>query len=184
MIRLDGTRRLAWIALPLALVGVALLRQTPIPDGAAKSRDVGRLAAVVPLIDELGLRRYRDQDGCRSIEFRGGVFGNGLSGTTCDFIDPIGAPVTDAAEKAFHQVRQSLAEAGVGVNQVYAEEAYVDSDGAMSSNRQIVFGLVERAVGRWAYVYEPGHEPAGEATDTYADIDRDWYFMAWDPGQQ
>ncbi len=68
--------------------------------------------------------------------------------------------------------------------QLYTADAYVDPEGATGSNRQIVFDLVERAVGRWAYVYEPGHEPAAPATDTYADIDQDWYFMAWDPGQQ
>jgi hypothetical protein len=106
-----------------------------------------------------------------------------LAGTTCDFIDPAGVVFSDAAEMAFDRVRQSLAEAGVGVSQVYAVDAHVDPDGVWDSNRQIVFDLVERAVGRWAHVYEPGHEPADGATDTYADIDLDWYFIAWDPGQ-
>jgi hypothetical protein len=165
-------KRLAWFALPLALVGVVLLRQTPIPDSAAKARDVGRLATVVPLIDELGLRSYQDQDGCRSIEYRAGVFVNDLSGTTCNFIDSAGVAFTDQAQQDYERIRRSLADTGVGVFRVYAEEAY------------IVFDLVERAVGRWAYVYEPGHEPAVGATDTYTDIDHDWYFMAWDPSQQ
>ena len=165
-------KRLAWFALPLALVGVVLLRQTPIPDSAAKAREVARLAPVVPLVEELGLRSYQDQDGCRSIEYRAGVFVNDLSGTTCDVIDPAGVAFTEQAQKDFESLRRSLADTGVGVSRVYAEDAY------------ILFELVERAVGRWAYVYEPGHEPASEAADTYADIDHDWYFMAWDPSQQ
>ena len=177
-------KRLAWFAVPLALLGLVLLRQTPIPDGTAKAREVGRLASVVPLVDELGLRSYRDQDGCRSIEYKAGAFVNDLSGTTCDFIDPLGAPFTAQAQEDFERVRQSLAETGVDVFQMYTADAYVDPEGATGSNRQIVFDLVERAVGRWAYVYEPGHERASPATDTYADIDQDWYFMAWDPGQQ
>ena len=146
-------KRLAWFALPLALVGVVLLRQTPLPDSAAKARDVGRLAAVVPLIDEIGLRSYRDQDGCRAIDYAGGVFVSDLSGTTCDFIDPLGVPFTDQADKEFERVRRSLADTGVGVFSVYTVDAYGDPAGLAGGNRQVVFDLVERAVGRWAYVF-------------------------------
>ena len=163
---------------------MVLLRQTPIPDGTAKARDVERLAKVVPLVDELGLRWYRDQDGCRSIEYKAGAFVSDASGTDCDFIDPLGVAFTAKAQEDFERVRQSLTGTGVGVFQLYTADAYVDPEGVASSNRQIVFDLVERAVGRWAYVYEPGHERASPATDTYADIDQDWYFMAWNPGQQ
>lgn len=44
---------------------------------------------------------------------------------------------------------------------------------------------VERAVGRWAYVYEPGHDrQADDPADGYAKINDDWFFMAWDPSEQ
>lgn len=160
------------------------LRSTPVPDAAAKSRDVQLLATVIPLIDEIDLRSYRDEDGCRAIEYPGGIYINDLSGKVCTYIEPEGVAFTDQAQKDFERVRRSLANCGVGVFSLYAVDADVDPDGATSRNRQIVFDLVERAVGRWAYVYEPGHEPASPATDTYADIDQDWYFMAWKPGEQ
>jgi hypothetical protein len=176
-------KRLLWIAIALMLGVVVFLQLTPIPDQSARARDVARLARVIPLIDQLGLRSYRNEDGCRSIESPAGLYVSDLSGTICDFIDPSGVAFTAAAEQDFERIRQALAETGVGVFSVYTVDA--DPDNGGGGRRQVVFDLVERAVGRWAYVYEPGHVPAPSApSDTYADIDENWYFMAWGPGEQ
>jgi hypothetical protein len=166
----------------LAFIGLVGLRSTPVPDATARSRDVESLETVIPLIDEIDLRSYRDENGCRAIEYRAGIYINDLRGKTCTYIEPSGVAFTDQAQKDYKRFRRSLANCDVGVFSVYVVDAYEADAGG--NGRQIVFDLVERAVGRWAYVYEPGHERASPATDTYADIDQDWYFMAWDPGQQ
>jgi hypothetical protein len=176
-------KRRAWLLLPVAVIALVLLRQTPEPDAAAKGRDVDRLAGVVRLVGELDLHFYRDENGCRSIDYFDGSFTSDLAGTTCESIDPSSIAFMGAADAAFERVRRSLADTGVGVFGIEAIDAYESEDGA--TNRQIVFDLVERAVGRWAYVYEPGHEPWPDIpTHGSVEIDDDWYFMAWQPGEQ
>jgi hypothetical protein len=174
-------RRVA-LGLFLLFMGLVGLRATPVPDATARSREVQSLATVIPLIDEIDLRSYRDENGCRAIEYRAGIFISDLGGKICPYIEPSGITFTDESNEDYQRFRQSLANCHVAVFSVYVVDAYDPNAGG--NNRQIVFDLIERAVGRWAYVYEPGHERAAAATDTYIDIDQDWYFIAWDPGQQ
>jgi hypothetical protein len=175
-------KRWILLAVTIAIVGLAIVRYTPIPDSGAMARDVQRLAGVVRVVDEIGLTNYRDEDGCQTIAYRGGEYITDLTGMKCDYIPDDGSLFTDAARTDFERVRRSLADTGVGVIGMYVMDAYEPDAGG--NNRQIVFDLVERTPAAWSYVYEPGHGASTDAPAGFVEVDANWFFVAREPNVQ
>jgi hypothetical protein len=175
-------KRRILLAVPFAIVGLAIVRYTPAPDSGAMTRDVQRLAQVVAVVDEVGLTNYRDEDGCQSIAYRGGEYISDLTGTMCEFTPNDGSLFTDGASADVERVRRSLADTGVGVIGMYVMDAYEPDAGG--NNRQIVFDLAERTPDAWSYVYEPGHSSWTDSPAGIVEIDANWFFVAREPNIQ
>src|SRR5262245_21899051 len=169
--------RLSVAAVPIALaLVVAGCVHAGRPDADRMARDVEKLQSAFPVLEELGVRGFRNQDWCRFIDYPRGAFTNlpdGDNSDTCNLFDGKGLAFDNAAKADFERVRGTLDQTGVHGDWVLN----VTYDGA-GQLKGAEFAVQGDAFDRWTYVYEPGgavpEDMPGE--EEYTPINADWYF--------
>ena len=75
-----------------------------------RHRDADALASTFPVLTSLQVVAYRDQDWCRNIAYRGGVFSTEPMRATCNLFagQPVAMPGTPSGEPGFARVRDAL----------------------------------------------------------------------------
>lgn len=146
------------------------------PDADEMARDVAHLQEAFPVLEELRVRGFRDQDWCRFIEYPPGAFTSDHSAetSTCNLFDGTPQSFDDAANADFDRVNAALGRTGVSTYLVWWIE--YDSAGRMKSAEfDLPAGL---GGGRWSYIYDRGgsmpEDDLGESV--YTKINDDWWF--------
>ena len=158
------------VSLVLVAASVAACFHVAQPDAARKSRDGAALAELLPVLDELRVTNWRDQDWCTDFAYRGGHFLRSDDPDNCNPFGDAVAPFSDAASADFDAVRAALRASGVSVRAIYRPAAVPG---------QTVFNLIAGDFDRFSYVHEPGFSPPENIENEWiaTPIDRDWYFM-------
>jgi hypothetical protein len=147
------------------------------PDMARMTRDVAHLAPVLSVLEDEGVKAFRDQDWCRNISYSAGSFSSNFESTTCNYLfDDQPAAFTGAANSDFARVEDAFNESGVWVYCVGQIE--YDGNGRLT---RAEFALVGAPwdFNRWSYWYDPGHPmPEDMAHERiYTRIDSNWFFQ-------
>jgi hypothetical protein len=168
-----GAGRIVSILLVAALTLAGCLN-TAEPDANRQARDAAELAAVLPLIEDLGLTSYRNQDWCRNIAYSGGRFSDNLEDETCRLFGLPRRPFTPEAQDALRRVESALAETSVDV---YSVSVWKPDDAA--PNGRTEFDVVGGVFDRWRYVHAPGYRGLTNWPNEWVEtaIDDDWYFV-------
>jgi hypothetical protein len=129
--------------------------------------DVERLTNALPVLQQLQVENYRNQDWCKNLAYQQGKFSNNRESTTCR-IDETSQFFTDQANQAFGQVTSAIQQTQVPL---YAVVVDYGSDGRI---RRAEF-LLTRPGG---YIYEPGYRALPESLPNeleYTAVNQDWY---------
>ncbi len=158
------------VSLLLIVVAVTGCAHVAEPDAAGKARDAAALAEVLPVLEELGVTHWRDQDWCTDFVDRAGHF---LRSDEPDNCNPLGDAVSafsDEATADFDRIRSALVASGVSVVEVYRPSA---------DPRTTIFDLRAGAFDRFSYVHDPGYQPQENLENEWVatPIDEDWYFV-------
>jgi hypothetical protein len=137
------------VSLILVAASVAACFHVAQPGAARKSRDVAALAEVLPVLDELRVTNWRDQDWCTDFAYRRGRFLRSDDPDNCNPFGDVAAPFTDAATADFEAVRSAVRASGVSVREIYRPAAVPGQTG---------FDLIAGSFDRFSYVHEPGFE--------------------------
>jgi hypothetical protein len=146
------------------------------PSAERMTDDVQKLAATFPVLEEVRVRGFRNQDWCRFIDYPRGAFTNLPSGDdsdTCNLFDGKALAFDDAAKADFDRVRQELDASGVHGDWVL--NVTYNAGGQLNGAE---FAVQGGAFDRWSYVYDPGGTMPEDIPDEeeYAPINGDWYF--------
>jgi hypothetical protein len=157
------------------LVGCGGMSKAPSPDEMAK--DSAALQQVFPVLEELDVTGFRNQDWCRYLTYSRGKFvftDSPDNADTCMF-EGNGQPFDDAATRDFQAVSDALGKTDLTVQ--IADYIEFDAAGHVST---ATFDLESAGFsGYWRYIYEPGaplpEDMESELLSTR--IDPDWYFQ-------
>ena len=140
------------------------------PDADRRALDSTALAAVLPLIDELRVSEWRDDDWCRDLVYNGGHFMTSDQPDNCNPVDGPAKPFNTAAQAAFDRVAAALHDANVPVREIYRPPIDPGSTD---------FGLRAGSFDSFSYVHDPGYPPQENVDNEWVatPIDRDWYFV-------
>jgi hypothetical protein len=143
------------------------------PDADQKARDVSRLATAFPVLEELEIRGFRNQDWCRFLDDPRGQFTSNPESSTCNLFTGGPDPFDEKAQTDFDRVSAALRDTGVAVQMVWWLD--YDDAGAISYAQ---FVIDHAANNSWTYVYDPdGEMPEDiEGEEVYTRIDANWYF--------
>jgi hypothetical protein len=144
------------------------------PEADRMARDVAHLQEAFPMLEELRVRGFRNQDWCRFIDYPPDAFTNDANASTCNLFDGPPKAFDDAANADFERVKTGLGKTGVGTDIVSWIE--YDDAGRMKSAE---FDLQASGFGgRWSYIYDRGgvmpEDDPGESV--YTKINNDWWF--------
>lgn len=157
-------------------VSTAACFHLPEPNAVEMARAADELERVLPLLDELGVQEYRNQDWCRTLDYRGGAFSTNLESSTCNLFEETPVEFTEQGDRDFNAVRAALAGTGVRIRMVSRLPA-IDEWKARTE-----FNAIGGDFDSWYYVYESGYVPhetiEGEWVPTW--IDADWFFVWMD----
>ncbi len=140
------------------------------PDKVRIVRDVGALKAVLPLMEELQLASYRQNDWCHELWYSGGAY---WTDPDCvAYGDPI-TPFPPEAEQVFERVQKALDASGVWVVSVSAEYG---ADGHLSW-AEFDLNPAPWRFDRWSYLYQTGFPPESmPGEDVFTPIEPNWYY--------
>jgi hypothetical protein len=166
-------RRAVIVIFAAVLVASGCLRaEDPSPDQLR--RDVSTLRQVLPVLAELQVTEFRDQDWCRNLAYGQGRFSSNNEQVTCNLFNGTGEPFDADADADFKVIADALRATGLTV--IIVDSGY-DHDGRVES---AVFELQSPGLtGYWRYIYRPGERVTD---DEYSEtrttpIDADWYFQ-------
>ena len=140
------------------------------PDADRRARDVAALSGVLPLIGELGVSEWRDDDWCRDFVYDRGHFMTSDEPDNCNPMDGPAKPFDPAAQADFERVAAAFRNAHVPIGEIYRPPA---DPGATD------FDLRAGAFDRFSYVHDPGYPPQENIENEWVatPIDTDWYFV-------
>jgi hypothetical protein len=169
----DALARLVLIG-SIAVAGCGIT-STPEPDQMVEH--VAALTAVLPVLEELEVYAFRDQDWCKNIALDDRFFSTNNETSTCNLHEDEGEPFDADAERDFARLKDSLRDTGLPVRMVDGVDIDVDGRVTRATFELEVGG--PPAAGYMRYVYAPG-EPLpeqlrGELESTR--VDEDWYFQ-------
>lgn len=130
--------------------------------------DVERLTSTLPVLQQLKVENYRNQDWCKNIAYPQGKFSNNRQSPTCNLSNETFQPFTEPANQAFGQVASAIQQTQVPL---YAVAIDYGSDGSI---RRARFSLTQPG----GYVYEPGYKTLPESLPDeleYQPVNQDWY---------
>jgi hypothetical protein len=140
------------------------------PNADRKARDVAALAAVLPLIDELGVSEWRDDDWCRDFVYDRGHF---MTSDEPDDCNPMGGPpepFNANAQADFDRVAAAFRDAHVPIREIYRPPV----DPGTTD-----FDLRAGSFDGFSYVHDPGYPPQENIENEWVatPIDANWYFV-------
>jgi len=176
--------RTRWLG--LALVGVlavlALLAATklwapPPPEPAVRAAVAGRLEAVLPLLDELGVTSWRDEGGgCHYVTFTDGVRHQDPAGSCGD-----SAPFDERAQTAWERIAAAVAGTVPG-GRLRSLDETDGADPSFGPGRHVLFLAVPRTLlgqdtfaARWLWTWD--EQTAGPGSDG---LPAHWRFDVYD----
>jgi len=141
--------------------------------------DVQELAAVVPLLDEMGVVEFRSQDWCRALVFDGGRFLESDEETTCFMFAGDGAEFDEDKDAAFARIEDALDDTGTSVFMI--DVTYADDGTLVEAAFGFDTGFTIPFAGSHDYVYSVDQPPMGWAGETfYTRIDANWHLAVED----
>lgn len=125
----------------------------------------------MPIIEDLGVRNYRDLDWCRNLNYARGAFSDNLADPSCNLFDRDAAPFDAAAAADFDRILRSFDRFP---SEVLAVDVVTTAEG-----ERVTFSIAAPGEQKWAYVFEPRYELPSAIPDEWVPtpIDRDWYFV-------
>jgi hypothetical protein len=164
-------RTIAILAVVAILVTACIHASEPSLDEMAGDTDA-LVTSVLPVLDDLGVRNWRDQDWCKNMAYAGGQFTTNAAASNCDYFDGPAGAFTDGAESDFARLRSAIRDAHVPVLVISRSEV-------IGGQGQITFDVAAGMFDRFSYVYQPGYDPGAlpECDCVTTAIDQDWYFV-------
>ena len=175
-----GPGRFRWLSLAV-VAGVLLagcwLLPRPTPSAAEQIRAAAALRRVFPILEELRVTDYRNQDWCKNLAYARGWFSSNLESSTCNLFNEVPIGFDSEAQADFRRVARALRDSGVSVDTVGPVQ--YDSAGRVARAH---FFFAEGGYESESYVFDPSaplpEDSPGEATFTR--IDQDWYLAVED----
>jgi hypothetical protein len=130
------------------------------------------LAGTFPMIAELQVRDWRNQDWCRNIAYARGVFSETDNPDTCNLFEGSARPFDDQARADFERLSRVIGATGLGV-------MYGDFDVDQGKVTRAAFVMPCPKCDRRVFAYEPGNtrEADPDLGQRTTIIDSNWFVV-------
>jgi hypothetical protein len=160
----------------VALIPACSSALTGSPFLSSAINNAQRLEQVIPRLEQLQVRQFRNQDWCKNFFYARGKFSSAPNNGNCNQSKDKSGLFTPQAEQKFHEAEHALSDSGLKVRMVLAEFNEQDRIRYAEFHLDCFFC-------RTRYVYAPQYKRLPEDIPNeleYEAIDENWYLVQED----